>query len=79
MVRRDDPQIQYRLALHIVSTEVIARGVEKIDWEDFPDIGENDWTRILARAEILAPPQTADMLSWALELLAERAASPNGE
>lgn len=40
-------------------------------WESFPDIGEDDWMRVVARAEQLAE----DNLSWQshYQLLAARA------
>lgn len=61
------------LALDTIAREAIARAVENISWEDWPDVGEHDWTAIVARAESLVPRQRPAQVQAAEALLERRA------
>jgi hypothetical protein len=57
---------------HIIRT---AMDAEYSGWEDYPEIGQHDWTRVVERAEAYVPAEsTKDSYDEAYELLADRAA-----
>ncbi len=67
------------LALDTIAREALARCAEEVQWEDYPDIGENDWHRVIFRAKSLAPRQDPRAVRQAYALLEERADSQEGE
>jgi hypothetical protein len=71
-----DPSI----AIDIVAHRVLANDGAEPSWEDYPEIGENDWFAIQYRVTELAvqaAPNTRDYKA-AYDLLAERAAARGG-
>ena len=53
-------------AIKAVARELVALAVERYardGWEDFPEIGENDWDRVVEKAQKLAPwPRPTDFI-----------------
>lgn len=49
----EDAPMDLELALNVVVCRVIADSIAEAgrDWEDYPEIGEHDWTRIAARVD----------------------------
>ncbi len=43
------------------------------EWENYPDIGENDWDAVITKAADLAPLPDADEYRQAYDLLSARA------
>ncbi len=64
---------EYYLALDTMAREILARAVEDLDWEDYPDVGENDWDELKRRVASLAPRQRAPQVRSAYALLEQRA------
>jgi hypothetical protein len=59
-------------AINVMALQVIAKAVEDhagLIWGDYPDIGEHDWQRIIARARELARPPAPAQRDRALTLL----------
>jgi hypothetical protein len=56
-----------------VALDIVHQGVQRIAWDDYPDIGEHDFTRILAVAEDYAGPPLPAALDEALNYFKERA------
>lgn len=65
----------YLAAIEIIAREAIARKAKSVEdsWEDFPEIGEQDWEMVVQCADerLLAP--TVEEYEWAYALLSARA------
>ena len=70
-----------KIAVDVVAWEVIRRGVEMVEWDDFPNIGEHDWSLVIARATWLAETNSCGdlLLNQALALLDSRAENSEDE
>lgn len=64
---------RYYLAMDTMAREMLARAAETIEWEDYPDIGENDWMDLMKRVKSLVPRYPADQVRLAYKLLEQRA------
>lgn len=63
------------MAIHVVAAAVLRTGLERVEWDDYPDIGEHDWARVVEHADYLARTQApALLLPRALQYLERRAA-----
>jgi len=63
-------------AIVIVAAQVLSSAAKEALWEDSPDIGENDWIRIMGTMAGMAPePEGFDE---AIELLEKRATEWTG-
>ena len=64
-------------AIELVATSFIESCLDAdfraIGWEDYPEIGEHDWDRVIDRVAALTPEVDLEELSEALRFLAERA------
>lgn len=63
-------------AVETVARELLHRLVQDtaaLQWEAFPEIGENDWLAVLEHAAVLAPPVPRGDYLAAYALLADRA------
>lgn len=58
-------------AIVIVAQHAIADAAEDISWEDYPEIGENDWARVVDEVRSLADYPA--LYAQAHELLESRA------
>ena len=67
------------IATIVVARQVLQFGLDQVEWEDFPDIGEHDWERVMARAKDLAEAPERDEFDRAYALLKERAEHGGGE
>ena len=57
--------------IDIVARQLLANTIDNMEWEDMPDIGENDWLRIIERCKELAPEP--DGFDAAITTLVDRA------
>jgi hypothetical protein len=63
-------------AIEIVARQVIHNATSdwgRCDWEDYPEIGEDDWFKILKEIADLAPHVARDEFAAAYDLLKARA------
>ncbi len=62
-------------AIDIVARHLAAASLASnhVDWESYPEIGENDWEEITDRAVALFPYPSAEQYETAMELLKARA------
>lgn len=58
-------------AIEIVARQALAEAVEDLAWEDYPEIGEHDWERVLDAAADLAQYPVGYLAAY--ELLEARA------
>jgi hypothetical protein len=40
-------------AIEVVARMAMFNALDKIEWSDYPDIGEHDWQQVLDRIEVL--------------------------
>lgn len=45
-----------RRVVHLLLTAPVGGSEDIALWEDYPEIGEHDWDRVIDRAKVLAPP-----------------------
>ena len=73
----DTATARVRAAITVVAREAIHHASSPhggpIEWEDWPDIGEDDWNAILTEAARLAASPDPDEFAAAYELLKMRA------
>lgn len=63
-------------AIEIIARHAVARSVESLaeeGWDFYPEIGEHDWERIVAKAQELRPWPEAAEFKEAYKLLEARA------
>jgi len=60
-------------AIDIVAQQLVANAAREIEWEDIPDIGEYDWSRVETECLRLTPEP--DGFDEAITMLEERAAA----
>jgi len=60
-------------AIAIIARHAIDPGIQEFRWEDYPDIGEGDWERIVYEADHLVPRPTEAEYREAYALLSARA------
>ena len=58
-----------RHAIHSATSD----GGQSPGWEDYPEIGENDWYEVLAEIDRLCPAPSPDAFKAAYALLSARA------
>lgn len=63
------------LANNLVASALTADVVHKTDWEDYPEVGEHDWAKVVERAEAVVAGirPTPEALEVAYDVLAGRA------
>lgn len=66
---------QVNEAIEIVAQHAIAAAVSSgtVDWEDYPELGEHDWERVLTRMEMNADYPDPDEFDAAYKLLFDHA------
>ena len=57
-------------AMIIVARAILAHATWNVEWEDYPDIGQYDFDRIVSYAKLIAP--YPDKLDEALDVLERR-------
>ena len=64
----------YLAAIDIIARAAIARVAESIEdeWENFPEIGEQDWEMVVQCAEEMLLGPTVEEYEWAYALLSAR-------
>lgn len=65
-----------RSAIDVVARMIAWRisDPERADWEDYPDIGEHDWERVIARVhDLVGAPSDITEFKDSLEYLRRRA------
>lgn len=61
-------------AIEVVAAFALAYYATEIaDWEDFPEVGEHDWERVVEEMRRLAPFPEEGSFEWAYKILEERA------
>lgn len=60
-------------AIDVVARHAIAAIVLQISWEDYPEIGEHDWDRLIEHLDAIAPFPEEELFETALLHLGERA------
>lgn len=71
---KTDPSTVTTWAIETVARGVLANAVETpVEWENYPEIGEGDWERVLAEVRQLAAHPSATDYDSAYQHLAERA------
>ena len=78
-MKEQSRDVELRVATHVMASEVIAQGIEHIEWDCYPEIGEQDWVRIKERAAYLAQSPGEQMVKWAYALFEDRADGVDGE
>jgi hypothetical protein len=52
-VKIKDPSLKRDIDL--VARYILARAARDVEWGDYPDVGVNDWRRVIDRLDDLAP------------------------
>jgi hypothetical protein len=60
-------------AIDIVARGALTKQAREAEWEDYPEIGENDWRAVCDRMDELANGPTGDEFEAAYQFLTERA------
>lgn len=64
-------------AIKIVAQDAIHRALTeygtRVEWENYPEIGEDDWESVLVWIELFSTPPSADDFTAAYALLEARA------
>ncbi len=61
------------VAIEVIARRALADAAESLDWADYPDIGENDWTAVVDTASGIAADPAVDVYEDAYRLLSDRA------
>ncbi len=70
----ENPDEVYAQNVRIVACQVIQTALERVDWEDFPDLGEHDWSEVYKTAqELLSPWPLTESYQAAYDWLSTRA------
>jgi len=64
------PTVMVTFARHL-----LLRGLERVEWEDFPEVGEHDWNEVMEMAKNLANVPTMPTFQQAYDVLAARASA----
>lgn len=64
------PTVMVTFARHL-----LLRGLERVEWEDFPEVGEHDWNEVMEMAKNLATVPTTPTFQQAYDVLAARASA----
>ena len=69
------PDTAVDFAVEVVARMAMFNALDKIEWEDYPDIGEHDWQQVLDRIEVMGCglKPTDDDYAEAYALLESRA------
>jgi hypothetical protein len=69
-------------AIDTVARHVVGNAVETFvedGWDLYPEIGEQDWERVVAKTRELVPEHTVERYREAYKILEDRAIEPEGE
>lgn len=73
----EPPKVKPQRAIEIVAQQIISAACDDsaigVEWENYPEIGEDDWHAILVQIELVTTPPASTDYHAAYELLESRA------